>query len=206
MTLFDVIALLILLASGLVGFLRGAAREVITVVAFLLAVALAVLSLRFTGPIARHTVHPNYLANALAILVVFVIAYAALRLLGSHLTRKIQSAETLGMADRIIGVGFGLIRALVALGVFYLVFNAATPSDRVPHWIKDAAFYPLSASSGHVLMALVPKGSVMASKVAPVLEDAVREGGSDQTPPPSEGQGYDEGSRRRVDELVEKAR
>ncbi len=201
MTLYDVIALLILLASGAVGFIRGGTREVITVVAFVLAVAVSVLALRITGPIARHAVHPSYLATAVAILVVFVLAYLVLRFLGSRLTRRVEATERLGLLDRGVGVGFGLIRALVALGVFFLVFNAATPAERMPHWIKGAALYPLSAASGHMLMALAPKGSAVANKVGPVLEDAVR----DQTPA-SQGQGYDETSRQRVDDLVEKTR
>ncbi len=56
-TLFDLGAGLILLVSGIVGFVRGATREVTTVVAFVLAAVLSVLALRFTGPIARHAIH-----------------------------------------------------------------------------------------------------------------------------------------------------
>ncbi len=206
MTLFDVIAVLMLIASAVIGYFRGALREIITVAAFLLALAVAVLGLRISGPIARHAVHPAWLANALAILVVFVVLYALLRLLGSQLIQKVQGQHALGVADRTVGGGFGLIRALALLGVFYLVFNAATPPQRVPSWIKDAALYPLTRASGHVVMALAPKGSAVASKVGPVLEDAVRDGTSDQAAPKSAGQGYDEHSRRQVDELVEKAR
>ncbi|MEJ0067131.1 MAG: hypothetical protein WDM85_18385 [Caulobacteraceae bacterium] len=56
-----------------------------------------------------------------------------------------------------VGVGFGLLRGLILLGVFYLVFHAATPPERVPHWIKDAALYPLAGFAGNALMGLEPK-------------------------------------------------
>lgn len=219
MTLFDLIAVLILLVSGLVGFARGAAREVITVIAFLLAVVIAIFGLRISGPIARHFIHPGALANAAAILLVFAVVYIILKLLGSGLTRQIQQTEALGTLDRIVGVGFGLVRALVLLGVFYLVFNAATPAERMPQWIKGAFLYPLSAASGRTLMALAPRGSAVASKVAPVLENAVRDGGVEPAkappsspkrqakPAPGQGQqGYDDQSRAGVDALVEKSR
>ena len=216
MTLFDLIAILIILVSGTVGYVRGAAREVITVLAFILAVVVAVIGLRVSGPIARHAIHPGFLANAVAILVVFAAVYMLLRLLGSGFTRRLHEAESFGALDKLVGVGFGLLRALVLLGVFYLVFNAATPSERMPHWIKGGVLYPLSAASGHVLMALAPKGSAVADKVAPVLERAVRDGDSDQPPsskpkprakaPTSTGPGYDEQSRAGVDALVEKSR
>lgn len=206
MTAFDAIALLVLLISGAVGFSRGGAREVVTVLAFVLAVAIAVLGLRLFGPIARSAIHPALLANAVAILLVFVIAYALLWMAGRALTRGIRQAEVLSGLDRAVGVGFGLLRGLVLLGVFYLLINVATPPERAPHWIKNAALYPLSGAAGHVLMALAPKGEAVASKVAPALENAVREGSSDGPPGSSGGAGYDEQSRKSVDDLVERTR
>ena len=55
MTQFDYIVIAILAISGIVGFIRGAAREVVTVLAFLLAAMAAMFGLRFAGPIARAT-------------------------------------------------------------------------------------------------------------------------------------------------------
>ncbi len=207
MTLFDFIAVIILLVSGVVGFARGATREVMTVLAFVLAVVIAVFSLHYTGPIARRAIHQGFLANAVAILVVFAVAYILLRIAGAGLTRSIHQAEALGTLDRVVGVGFGLLRGLILLGVFYLVFHAATPPERVPHWIKDAALYPLAGFAGHALMGLEPEGSAVANKVGPALERAVRDGSSqpgDSSAPA--GKGYDERSRETVDALVEKSR
>jgi len=207
-TLYDLIAILTLLVSGVIGFVRGATREVVTVVAFIVAVALAVLSLRVSGGLARHAIHPPVLANAVAVLVVFTIVYVLLKLAGARLTQRVRTTEALSVLDRAIGVGFGLVRALVLLGVFYLVFNAATPPERVPHWIKDAALYPLSGASGHVLMAMAHQGSAVANTAGPVLEKAVKEGVSDRAkaPPSAQGRGYGENSRKQMDELVEKTR
>jgi membrane protein required for colicin V production len=206
MTLFDLIAVLILGVSALVGFTRGAAREMMTVVAFVLAVLISVFALRFSGPVFRHAIQPDWLGNALAIIVVFIVAYIVVRLLGSALTRGIHATETLGSADRVIGVGFGLVRGLVLLGVFFLVFNAATPPERVPHWISGAALYPLAGASAQVMTALAPQGSAVAGKVAPALEKAVRDGAHDRPPAPAKGKGYDADSRQSVDALVEKTR
>jgi membrane protein required for colicin V production len=183
-TLYDLIAVAILGVSGVVGYARGAVSELVTVIAFTLAVIAAVAGLRFSAPIARHAIHLHFLANAVAILAVFVVAYAILRVAGHVLTRKLPAAHVSSTVNRALGVGFGLLRGVVALGVLFLVFNAATPAERVPHWIKDAAFYPLSGKAGHMLMALAPEGSAVAHKV----------------------EGYDAASRKGVDDLVEKTR
>ncbi|MDR3507827.1 MAG: CvpA family protein [Caulobacteraceae bacterium] len=99
MTLFDIIALLVLGVSGLVGLIRGALREVTTVVAFVLAVFLALFSLRFTGPIARGAVHPSWAGTAVAVVVVFLAAYVAFRVIGQGLTRSVHNTQVLGTAE-----------------------------------------------------------------------------------------------------------
>lgn len=180
MTLFDFIAVLILLVSAVVGFVRGATREVMTVLAFILAVLISILSLRFTGPIFRKAINPDWLGTALAILVVFAVAYILVRLFGAKLTQGLQQTEVLGTLDRVVGVGFGLVRALVLLGVFNLVFSVATPAERTPGWIRNAALYPLSSFAAKALLALAPQGSAVAGKVAPALEKAVKEGAKDR--------------------------
>jgi membrane protein required for colicin V production len=210
-TLFDLIALCIILGSALIGFVRGAIREVMTILAFFLAALIAIFALRFTGPLGRKLIDPDWAATALAVVLSFVLAYIALRLSGSYLTKKVHDIETLGALDRSVGVGFGLLRALVLLGVFYLVFNAATPPERVPRWISHAALYPLAKLSATGLRALAPEGSAVADRLGPSLEKAVREGAGDKKAQSSanssgKGTGYDEQSRKDVDALVEKNR
>lgn len=198
MTAFDVIAALILLVSGAIGFARGAMRELVTMGALLIAGAVAIFGLRFTGPLFRSLIEPSWAGTTAAVLVVFVILYILLRLVGANLTQRIHETQTLGMLDRSIGVGFGLIRALVVLGAFNLVFHAATPEDRTPLWVTNSALWPLSEVSGKALKSFAPKGGKMAGQLAPAIEKAVRDGARDE--------GYDADQRRSVDDLVEKSR
>lgn len=206
MTPFDIIAGLILLVSGAVGFFRGASRELTSALSFILAAVVALLGLRLTGPLFREFMDPDWAATAAAILVTFVIAFVALRLIGGQLTRTLHADGTLGLLDRLIGLGFGLLRALVVLGVFNLVFHMATPRDRVPAWVSESMFYPLSNASAQVLKVFAPKGAGLAGKLAPAIEDAVRDGASDKPSDAERGEeGYDKDQRRKLDDLVEKS-
>lgn len=202
MTLFDIIALGLLSISAGVGFFRGAVREMMTVLALLVAGAAALWGLRFSGPILRGFVEPAWAANVAAILVVFVAVYVVLRLLGGNMAARVQATDVLGFLDRLIGAGFGLVRSLVVLGAFSLAFNAATPPDRMPQWIAGAALYPLTKAAGEVLKAFAPKGMDVADRLRPAIAGAVRDGAGD---PPSE-EGYDERARDDIDDLVEKSR
>ncbi len=180
--MFDILAALVLIVSAIVGFSRGATRELVSVISFLAAVALAVMALRYTAPFALTVIKTEWIAKALAVLVVFVIVYVILRIIGGGLARRIHETD-LGSLDRVIGLGFGLVRGLIVLGVFSLVFSAAIPAEQMPAWVTGAKLYPLTEVSADALRSLEPKGAAMADKVAPALKRAV---GASVDPPPDE--------------------
>jgi len=204
-TPFDIIAGLLLITSSSIGFARGASRELTSALSFIFAAAIALFGLRISGPIFRDLMDPDWAATACALLVVFALAFVILRFIGGRMTAGLHESS-LGLLDRVVGAGFGLMRALVILGVFNLLFHMATPADRVPAWVQRSIFYPLSAASAKVLKVFAPKGSELAGKLAPAIEGAVR-GTSDN---PSDGKSgetdYDQNQRRDLDDLVEKSR
>ncbi len=183
MTQFDLIVIMLLAVSGLIGCLRGATREVLTVLAFVLAVLVALFGLRFSGPLFRHWTHPAWLANSLAAIVVFAVVYIGARLATAKLVNNVRQADHLSLLDRVIGLGFGLVRGLILLGVFQLIFHAATPPERMPKWISQAVLYPLAVDSAKVLRALAPQGSLVANRLAPALQNAVTETSDSSIPP-----------------------
>lgn len=207
--MFDLIVVLVLLISALMGFVRGATQEVVAVAAFVLAVFIAVFALRFTAPLALDIVPAAWLAKGLALLVGFLAAYIVLRLLGGSMTRRVRDVPALGTLDRTIGLGFGLVRALVLLGLFNIAFHAVTPADRTPAWVSEAKLYPLTAACSKALLVLAPKGFAVADKVAPALGRAVRDGV--ETNPQSDDdkprdQEYSPAARKSLDDLVERSR
>ena len=209
MTPFDIIAGLLLLVSGVTGWVRGASRELTSALSFVFAAAIALFGLRISGPVFRKLMDPDWAATGAAVLVVFVVFFLIFRLIGGRLTASLQESSA-GMLDRAIGATFGAIRACVVLGVFNLLLHLATPPDRMPHWVEDSMFYPLSEASGEVLKVFAPKGKALAGKLAPAIKDAVHdgadEGGDNTSGEKSSGKGYDENQRRQMDELVEKSR
>lgn len=213
MTLFDVLVGLLLIVSGLVGFVRGATREVTTVIALVLAAVAAVAGLRFAGPIARHFVATPWLATSAALLVVFLVVYIALRLLAGRLTHGVRHTVLSGL-DRGLGFAIGVVRGLVVVGVAVLLMTAATPPERMPAWMTKATLYPLAEAVGAGLRAFAPQGLKVAHDVADGAQSAVTEADSATAGPdaparakaPPHDRGYTESQRRALDELVEKSR
>lgn len=195
MTLFDVLAGLLLVISALTAFMRGATRELTGMLAFVIAALVSIVCLRFSAPMFRGMMSPDWAAVTAALLVVFVIVFLLLKVVASQITNRVQSAGALGTLDRTIGAGFGIVRALVILGAFTLLIQLAGGEKGPPGWVKDATLYPLTAAAGKVLKAFAPEGFAAAGKIAPAVSDAVKKGA-----------GYSDEQREKMDDLVEKNR
>jgi membrane protein required for colicin V production len=210
LTLFDIIVLGLLGVSALVGFVRGAVREITTVAAFILAAFAAVFALRFIGSMARAAIHPPWLGNITALLIVFLAVYVVLRVISGGMIRSLHNTKGLGMVDRLVGGGFGLIRGLIVLGLINMAIHLAPPATGAPGWITNAKLYPLTAKCAELIRAIAPKGSQIAHRLTPEIENAVRSNDGDTDASSEGGQssesGYDKAARKGLDDVGEKTR
>lgn len=210
MTQFDLIVFALLAISAAVGFARGAAREVAALVSLVAAAAIAIFALAPASHVARRFAHPDWLAAACALVVVFLVAYIALRLVGLAIARQIQETRFIGALDRSVGLAIGLARGLIVLGALNLMFNAATPKDLQPHWIVGATTWPLAQDMGKVLKAMAPKGLDIAGRLKPAFDravhNAVHDAAHDALDDRLKSEGYDARQRGEIEDLVEKSR
>lgn len=180
-TQLDVIVLALLAVSAAVGFARGAVREIFALVALVAAAGLAVFGLPVFGPMVRDVIHPPWLGTAAALVLVFAVAFIALRLIGAGVARQVQSTQMLGFLDRSLGLLIGLGRGLIVLGALYLMFNAATPQDLRPKWITGAQTWPVARNMGRLIEQLTPQGLDLAGRMKPAVDRAVRDGSGDRS-------------------------
>lgn len=189
MTGFDVVAVLVILASALAGWVRGATREIITLLSFVLAAFLALIALPVTGPIGRGLIDPDWAGSIAAILVSFLLIYFGIRIFGSILSKKAQAHPQLGGVDRFLGVFVGAARALVLLGAVHLVIVAAMPGEQTPRWLSEAALHPVTAGAARMIQTVLPGIGRGADAVVPVIDSSVRRGFSENEalPTPQSG-------------------
>ena len=184
---FDMVVLALLLASAGLGYLQGAVKELVSLVALVLALAAAILGLRHLEPVIQARLDPDWAAAPLAFVLIFAAAYLLLRFLGNGLSGGVRQARLLNALDRALGFGFGLVRAILFLGVCNLLFTAATPEGQKPAWLQGSIFYPLTERSAGLIRSLAPKGLDFAGRWAPrvgdVVEDALGKTGEGDTGP-----------------------
>lgn len=203
---FDILAAAILLVSGLVGFARGATRELVTVTAFVAGVTISIFAIRYSAPLAGHVIHTLWLARVAALVAVFLIVYIAVRLAGGALTRGVRQTALSGL-DRSLGFTIGLARGAVVIAIIALAIRAATPRERMPHWYTHALVYPEANAGGQALRALAPKGMAVMRQAAPSVENALTgenaDSGNDAADPPT---AEPPKSRKSVHVLLERSR
>ncbi|RZJ39090.1 MAG: CvpA family protein, partial [Brevundimonas sp.] len=79
---FDVVAILVLIASAAAGWVRGGTREIITLLSFVLAAFIALVALPLTAPIGRAIVDVDWIGTIFAAILSFLIIYFGIRIFG----------------------------------------------------------------------------------------------------------------------------
>jgi len=143
---FDLVVLIILGFSGLLAFMRGFSRELISIIALVVAVigTLFVFGRYQLG--VQSIIQPAILADVTLSLGVFGVLYILTRLLLRGWAKSIRGREP-PFFDRVLGLGFGLVRGVVLASLIVLVFKQ-TP------WMTTAKTYPVLLKVSNALEAL----------------------------------------------------
>ena len=182
---FDVVAILVLIASAAAGWVRGGTREIITLLSFVLAAFIALVALPLTAPLGRGLVDPDWAGTIFAAILSFLIVYFGIRIFGSILSKRAQAHPQLGGVDRIVGVFVGAARGLVLLGAIHLVIVAAMPGERTPRWLSEAALRPVTGGAARVIQIILPGIGRGADALTPVVTSSVSKGFSEEKALPS---------------------
>ena len=127
---FDVVVLVILLISLLMAAQRGLAREITSLMALLIASAIALFVFGRFRFAAQDFISPLWLADGALGLGTFALAYMLILFLLSGLVKSLKGKDV-GLIDRLFGAGFGVMRGLLvaALGVMLLTSQYRASQD-----------------------------------------------------------------------------
>jgi membrane protein required for colicin V production len=151
----DIIVLLLVGGSAVLGWVRGFVTEVLSLMAFLF----VVVALKFFhAPLAHALLGTIGTAAGAAVLAFAIIAgltYFGGRLVANGVGRRVRSS-VLGPVDRGLGFGFGALKGLIVASLAFLlvvlVFDTIHGGSRDrPEWLTEARVYPLlNATSASV--------------------------------------------------------
>jgi membrane protein required for colicin V production len=101
-------------------------------------------------------------ASVLAVVLVFGLTFMTIRLIGNRLGRSTRNS-VLGPFDRVLGLGFGMVKGLIAATIAFLlmsqVYDVLYGRDALrPGWMTASRTYDLLRASSAALVSAVEAG------------------------------------------------
>jgi len=157
-TAFDALVLALVALLGLMGLARGFVGEVASLGAWV-AGMLAVRFFHEPGKaLMMGVVEGETLAAGLALLILFFGAFVLVRLLGAAVSQRTRSS-VIGPVDRILGLGFGLAKGVVAAVLLFLLTSMGleiiAKPDGQPLWFRESRSAPVLAIFSRALVDFV---------------------------------------------------
>ncbi|WP_439534181.1 CvpA family protein [Polymorphobacter sp.] len=202
LTSFDVVVLALVALTGIMGLARGFVGELVSLGAWVA----GVLAVRFfhveAKALAQTMVTDETAAAALALVGLFVGAFLLVRIVGGMVSQTTR-ASVVGPIDRLLGLGFGLAKGVVAAVLLFLLANMAVemmgPQPSPQLWLKEARTAPVLAILSRALVDFVDEQRRVDSDMAEAQDPHAGFG----APARNGGQGYDRRQRSALDKLLD---
>jgi membrane protein required for colicin V production len=155
-TVFDVAVIAVAVFGALIGASAGFAHAVLFIGSWIASGWLAWRFSKVVQPEIEQLVGSTELAYFLSMLAVFVAALIVLVMLTNAISRSIRSGP-LGRPDRILGAGFGVVCAWVALGTAFLFYGYLGPRA-LPPAVEGGATFPAIKEMANFVEPFLPTG------------------------------------------------
>jgi len=136
-TLLDVVLIIVMLVSGLLAMVRGFMREVLSIIAWVLAAGATLYSYAKLLPYAKQYFNNDIIAAVAVVGGIFLGKLLVVTVLTVRISDMVLDSRV-GALDRTLGFLFGLARGLLIVVVAYTFFDWLVPDRGKPGWILHA--------------------------------------------------------------------
>ena len=157
-TILDLVVLGVIAISALLAAVRGFTREVLAIVSWIAAAAVAWLFHQQLLPLVQQYIPNKTVALVASIAVLFLVTLIVVSIITSRISDFVLDSR-IGALDRTLGFIFGSARGLLLCVVGYLLFASLVPEKMQDNytWLRDARSKPLLEESGRSLLAILPQ-------------------------------------------------
>src|SRR5215813_1775244 len=155
-TVFDVAVIAVAVFGALIGASAGFAHAVLFIASWIAAGWVAWRYAKLIQPEVEQLVGSTELAYFLSMLALFVGALIVLVMLTNALSRSVRTGP-LGKPDKILGAGFGVLCAWVAIGTAFLFYGYLGPRQ-LPPAVEGAATFPMIKEMASFVEPYLPSG------------------------------------------------
>jgi membrane protein required for colicin V production len=144
---FDAVVYAGLLVAVVTGFNAGLLRSAVTILAYLVAMPIAVWAISLVAPAIDDGISSPLTQSSLLLFGIFLIAGMALgKLMRMALDEAIGTEA--GFGDRLGGAVLGAVRVGLLAITLVLIFDQLVPPDRQPAYLVGSTLRPLLSMAG----------------------------------------------------------
>ncbi len=141
-TIADWLIVAVVVISALLSLLRGFAREAISLGAWVAAFLVASMFSPALQGLLRDVVDNEQIRQISSFLILFIATLLVCSMAG-YLVSQLIKVTGLGLADRLLGTAFGLVRGVVlALALVLVVDLALESASTSPDWYQTSVLMP----------------------------------------------------------------
>ena len=155
-TLLDIVLIVVMLISGLLAMVRGFMREILSIIAWVLAAGATLYSYAKLLPLAKQYFNSDVVATIAVVGGVFLLTLLIVSVLTVRLSDMVLDSRV-GALDRTLGFLFGLARGLVIVVVAFIFFTWLVPDRSQPDWVKNAKSKIVLSNAGDWLKQQLPE-------------------------------------------------
>lgn len=136
---FDFVIMAIIVLSIVISFFRGFLREAISLITWIMGVLVALKFASRASDLLPSFIH----STMLRFLIAFVALFLAVFILGfiiNFIVKRLMDMTGLSIVDRVLGILFGSVRGLIAVGVI-LMFISVSPMEK-SQWVRNSQLAP----------------------------------------------------------------
>jgi membrane protein required for colicin V production len=155
MNSFDAVVYLGLAIAVVTGFNTGLLRSALTILAYLIAMPIAVWIMSLVAPGIGGKLNSPLSQNSLLFFGVFLVAGMVLGKLMRMALDDTIGAEA-GIGDRLAGAALGAVRVGLVAITMVLIFDRLVPPDRQPEFLAGSHLRPLLSIAGQMGFKTLP--------------------------------------------------
>jgi len=172
-TLLDIVLFAVMLISGLLAMVRGFMREILSIIAWILAAGATLYAYSKLLPLAKQYFNNDIVAAVAVIGGVFLLTLLIVSIVTVRISDMVLDSRV-GALDRTVGFLFGLARGLVIVVVAFMFFSWLVPDRSQPEWVRSAKSRVVLTGTGQWLMSMLPEdpeGTILKKLKKPRPED-----------------------------------
>ncbi|MCA6124798.1 CvpA family protein [Bradyrhizobium sp. WSM 1704] len=161
MNLFDAAVTIGLLFAVVTGFTTGLLRSALTILAYLVAMPIAVAAMAMIGPHITTLPSSPFPQNGVLLFGLFLVIGAVLGKMARMMLDDAVGSE-IGIGDRLGGALLGGVRAGLVVTTLVLIFDQLIPLANQPQFLNGSQLRPLFSAVGQTGIRSLPPEATLA--------------------------------------------